>query len=68
MVFWPNYKKQSLWNGHYKFEKQTHTHTKEREKDPNTKTHHKLNSKVIITFKGEWDKSCYTQHILLSKH
>ena len=31
MVFWPNFKEQSLWNRHHKFEKQTHTQKKGKE-------------------------------------
>ena len=43
-----------------------HTHTWQMKRSSNTKTYHKLHSKIMITFKGVWGKLYYTQHILLS--
>ena len=45
-----------IWNI-LTFEK--HTHTKERKRSSNTKTHHKLHSKVMVTV-GSWFEGSFT--------
>ena len=40
---------------------ETNTHTQGRGKETNTKAHHNSTKKIMVTFKGGWDKLYYTQ-------
>ena len=57
-----------MWDNYpfFFFEKQTHTHIRERENGSNTKGTLQIHSKVMVTFKRGWGKLYYTQHTLLS--